>query len=515
MIIVYHINTKIIAVTALDNQKIEFDYQGTIASGLQKIAKQFPEKKILWCHSAVKEQLNLEAIKTLFHHDKMMLSFSSSQHHFFDSKIGYVEESLFINVNKKVSYPTWQMSSVVGVIHASVLNALSDEIFCDSNFDYYLSSIAKIGMPLGLLCYSEPGLLKSRELKNILISKASIYTLFRFVKQHYKTQWVFLLLLNLALYKRKFPILPLFFSLFYKKRKNNTINLDSIPVQSSRKVIDTSTVDVIIPTIGRSGYLYDVLKDFSQQTLLPNKIIIVEQNPEEFSKSELDYIYEEKWPFKIEHFFIHQAGACNARNLALNQTKSEWVFLADDDNRFGPNLIQEILQKIEQYGNEVVTTSYLQKNESKKNRKIIQWPTFGAGNSFVKRNLLNSVRFNMALEFGYGEDSDFGMQLRNQGHDVLYFPEPEIIHLKAPIGGFRIKPVLLWQKDYVQPKPSPTVMLYLILHNTQEQLFGYKTTLFIKYYKYQDIKNPYRYFKMFQKQWNQSMFWANQLKKAS
>jgi hypothetical protein len=98
---------------------------------------------------------------------------------------------------------------------------------------------------------------------------------------------------------------------------------------------------------------------------------------------------------------------------------------------------------------------------------------------------------------------------------VLYLPEPEILHLKAPIGGFRTKPVLLWQEDLIQPKPSPTVMLYIISHNTKEQLKGYKTTLFFKFYKHQNIKNPYSYFKMFQKQWNQSVFWANQLKKIS
>ena len=66
----------------------------------------------------------------------------------------------------------------------------------------------------------------------------------------------------------------------------------------------------------------------------------------------------------------------------------------------------------------------------------------------------------MGFEFGFGEDADFGMQLRNQGYDVLYLPEPEILHLKAPIGGFRTKPVLQWQNESIQPKPSPTVMLY-------------------------------------------------------
>jgi hypothetical protein len=122
------------------------------------------------------------------------------------------------------------------------------------------------------------------------------------------------------------------------------------------------------------------------------------------------------------------------------------------------------------------------------------------------------VRFNKALEFGYGEDGDFGMQLRNQGCDVLFFPEPGIIHLKAPIGGFRTKPVLSWQNEEIQPKPSPTVMLYQILHNTKEQQLGYKIILFFKYYGLQKIKNPWQYYLNYKKQWNSSVFWANKLK---
>jgi GT2 family glycosyltransferase len=222
---------------------------------------------------------------------------------------------------------------------------------------------------------------------------------------------------------------------------------------------------------------------------------------------------KEKWPFEIQHIFIHQAGACNARNLALKQTQSEWVFLADDDNRFEATLLSDIFEKIKQYGNPVVTTSYPQKSESKKYQKVIQWPTFGAGNSFVRRDLLDEVRFNPAFEFGYGEDGDFGMQLRNLGYDVLYLPEPEILHLKAPVGGFRTQPVLRWHNDSIQPKPSPTIMLYQILHNTKAQTNSYKTILFFKYYKFQKIKNPMHYYNHFQKQWERSVFWANALNK--
>jgi hypothetical protein len=494
-----------------DNQKIEFDFQDTIASGLRKIAKQFPDKKIVWCNAAVKEQLNLEGIETLFHHNKMMLSFSSQLHNFFDTKIGYVEESLFINVNKKVTYPTWKMSSIAGTIHASVLNAIQDKIACDADFDYYLSSIAKIGMPLGLLCYSEPRLLKEGE--SINARKANIYTLFRFVKQHYKTRWVFLLLLDLMLYERKFPVLPFLFSFFYKSRSDSGIKLDHIKVQSANKVINKGTVDVIIPTIGRKEHLYAILLDLKSQSHLPVNVIIVEQNPLGNSKSDLDFINLASWPFTIKHTFTHQAGACNARNIALIQITSEWVFFADDDIRIGDNFIQMTLEEIEKLGAKAVSISCLQRAEVPTFKTIFQWGSFGSGCSFVAKESLKDCNFLMGYEFGFGEDSDFGMQLRNQGCDVLFLPQPEIVHSKAPIGGFRTKPKLQWQNESIQPKPSPTVMLYIISHNSQQQLFGYKTILFLKYYKYQKIKNPIRYFMNFRKQWNKSVFWANELNK--
>lgn len=510
MIILYHNGVTVVELATATAFTIDKASRKSIASVLIEVAKNYPDEVLVWCHQSFKEALNISEIEKLVHHKKVALSYNPSDESFLDSAIGYIDASLFVQINKAVSFPTWQMSSMVGCVHAEVLLALNNEIPINTNFDYFLCSLAKLLMPKGLLCYSEP-LLLNNNTKSIP-AKTSSFTLFRYVKQHYRTRWVFLLLLNLFLYERKFSFLPCLFSLFYKNRNKVNINLDGIKVQSSRKVIDTATVDVIIPTIGRKTYLYDVLKDFSKQTLLPNKIIVVEQNPEAGSTSELDYLQNEKWPFEIQHIFTHQAGACNARNLALNETQSEWVFLADDDNRFEATLLSDIFSKIEQFGNEVVTASYPQKKEIKKYTKVVQWPTFGAGNSFVRRDVLTHVQFNKAFEFGYGEDGDFGMQLRNQGYDVLYLPEPEILHLKAPVGGFRTKPVLRWQNDSIQPKPSPTILLYQILHNTKAQTNSYKTILFFKYYKHQKIKNPVRYYIHFQKQWERSVFWANELK---
>jgi GT2 family glycosyltransferase len=512
MIVVLHKNNQITSIFSKENATITFDKNKTIAEGILDIALRFQESKIVWCHENAKEQLDLEVIESFFHHNKMLFSYNPNENSYLGTKIGYVEDTPFIKINKKVQYPTWQMSSLVGAIHASVLLEIKCKIKLDSNFDYYLNSIAKVCMPLGLLCYSEPKLLRESETK-ISIDPASTFTLFKFVKQHYKARWVFLLFLNLMIYEHKFLIAALIYSFFYKNRNQKNIFLDAIAVSSSLKVVNENTVDVIIPTIGRKKHLYDVLQDLAQQTHLPQNVIIVEQNPLENSVSELDYLQKETWPFVINHNFTHQAGACNARNIALGHAKSEWVFLADDDIRIDPNFIFETLKTVKKTGATAVTLRCYLREEKKVFHSIFQWTTFGSGCSFVKSDNLKELKFNTSFEFGFGEDADFGMQLRNQGCDILYLPEPSILHLKAPMGGFRSKSILKWQNDKIQPKPSPTVVLFKLLHLSSEQLFGYKTMLFFKFYKVQKIKNPLGYYKNFQKQWKQSLFWANELKK--
>lgn len=509
MIIVYHYNTQVLRIER-GEQEISF-LQKNISQVLLEIAVAYPNELLIWCHNDLKQNLNIAGFQDIFHHNKIVASYDPSRNGFLSEEIGYCELSSFIKINKEVIYPTWRMSSFVGGIHTSVIIALKDNLKTSASFDYFLHSLGKLAMPEGLLCYSQPQLLHS--FSGIIQShKKNFYILFRFVKQHYKIHWGFLLLLDLFLYERKLAILPLVCSLFYSRRKLKVNVLNEIEVRSEKVLINKGTIDVIIPTIGRKQFLYDVLQDLKQQSHLPLKVIIVEQNPKSDSISDLDYITQENWPFKIKHIFTHQAGACNARNLAFKELKSEWVFMADDDIRFEKCFLEKALEKIKLSGNKAATFRCFQKKEKLVLKKMFQWSTFGSGCSIVQHQAVKNLQFDMRFEFGFGEDADFGMQLRNQGIDIIYFPEPEILHLKAPIGGFRTKPVLPWHNDSIQPKPSPTVMLYDQLHLSKQQVKGYKTILFFKFYKLQTIKNPIRYFLNFKRQWKQSEYWANELK---
>lgn len=509
MIILYHNTTH---VTELyingENQPIN---SKSIVENILQLAKKHSDKILIWCHIGLKQNLNLSEIEQLFHHKRIMLSYHPFLNGYLPDTIGYVEDSPFIKINKKVTFATWQMSSLVGAIHTSVIHSCANPINYKDSFDYFLNSFAKRAMPLGLFCYSEPKLLKGNNIP-IDTKQSDNKETFKFVSQHYKKRWVFLLLFNLVVYEHKIPFLSFFSSLFYRKRAFNKFNLDSISLQAFKKNRIEGTLDVIIPTLGRKKYLYDVLKDLATQTYKPTTIIIVEQNPIQGSVSELNYITDENWPFEIKHTFIHQTGACNARNIALQQIESEWVFFADDDIRMDPFFIEKTFKNINQLGAEVVTISCTLTGKNDYD-SIFQSPFFGSGCSFVRRSCLKKSLFSLSYEYGFGEDNDFGMQLRNKGYDIFYLPEPNITHLKAPIGGFRSKPILKWSSEKIQPKPSPTIMLYRLLYHTKEQLLGYKTVLFLKYYKSQSIKNPIQYAKHFKKQWNSSTFWANELVK--
>ena len=121
------------------------------------------------------------------------------------------------------------------------------------------------------------------------------------------------------------------------------------------------------------------------------------------------------------------------------------------------------------------------------------------------------MRFDKALEYGYGEDTDFGLQLRAQGADIIYHPEIKITHLKAERGGFRTVTKLPWENEKLLPKPSPTMMVLIKKHYSEEMIRGYKAGLFLKYYSRQKIKNPFAYIKTMRRRWKVSEQWAKKL----
>ncbi|MGK0378118.1 MAG: glycosyltransferase involved in cell wall biosynthesis [Patiriisocius sp.] len=504
MILITHHNNRVVQI---ENQSIPvagINDNGVLAAIFQ-LAKEYPNDLIVWVEKQYRSSLNLEYFRKNDIPDNNLLSFNPGLN-YMSKDIGYVEDTLFINVNKNVKYATWLMSAIVGCARSSVFNSMISPLPLTQPFVYYLNTVAKSAMAQGLLCYSSPGLLLPLTEIQAISNCISTKGLFQFVRQSYKKRWLFLLAFQQLLFDKRFTFHYILLALVTKKR-----DLKYNPIDKGFKFNNKDSIDVVIPTMGRSSYLYNVLVDLKHQNLIPERVIIVEQNPEPNSVSQLAYLNDELWPFKIDHTFIHQTGACNARNIALTKIKSTWVFFADDDIRIPENVLENAMAVVHSNRFSAITLSCLQKNEKERVEHIIQWLGFGSNTSLVLSEKIKNLKFNMGFEFGYGEDGDFGMQLRNNGTDILYVPSIQLLHLKAPVGGFRQKHNFLWDVEDPKPKPSPTVMLYKIKHFTATQLNSYRFMLFVKVYKSQKVKNPISYLKKMNKSYATSKKWALKL----
>lgn len=509
MIIIVHDNRNVIKAYVLEtSEQIRVNDKRNIAEVLFAVAKRYPTELLIWVYKSLKDHLKTGNLYKIFHHKNILSSYQVSEKCTIPKSIGYVEKTPFTHINKKVNFPTWLMSSHVGGIWAETFLEIAKTVPVIDNFALYLTGLAKHNMALGLFCYSNPDLLSPNDIKcnDIELSRT---LLFKFVKQHYKWIWGVNLFLCFIIFEGKWPMMAFLKSLFDKKiSKCNYLN--PILHKSSTNANNENTVDVVIPTLGRKRYLLDVLKDLAAQTVLPKTVIIVEQNPTT-EKTELDYLYNAQWPFNIKHQVIKQTGACNARNVALRLVESKWYFLADDDIRFNQTFLSDAFYTVNTLGAKAVMFSCLQAGQKQTFNTIHQTTIFASGASLVHSESLKTINFDMRFEHGFGEDTDFGMQLRHLGTDIIYTPHLNITHLKAPIGGFRTEHKMPWYKEKIQPKPSPTLMLGYKKYCNEIQLKGIKFLLFVKFFKKQRKKNPITYIRLMTKQWQKSLYWSTKL----
>ena len=474
-----------------------------------ELANKYPEEIIAWCEENFYNLISIEETwEDVFHHDLVMASYSIITK-FLPNDIGYIDQLPFINLNREVRYPTWRMSTDVGGVNSSVLLKFQSILRDTSNFGYLLNSVAKIGQQNGLFCYSDPALVKTKS-EQEPDAMASKTELFSFVSQHYKSIWVLVLFFCLVRYEKVFPLFAFLKSLFKRDFFKLEVDLSGIELETFL-MEETNSIDVIIPTIGRPKYLTQVVKDLSEQSLLPKRIIIIEQNPDLEAESEISDLLTTDWPFEIVHHFTHKTGACMARNLALKEIKSDWVFLADDDIRISDKVLEQTVVEAGKLGVDCINLNCKQPGGETVFKKIKQWGSFGSGTSMVKSQFAVINSFSEVFEHGYGEDSDYGMKLRLSGCDIIYHPDLIIEHLKAPIGGFRKKPVLAWEKERPLPKPSPTIMIFSKKYFSEKQLKGYRISLLLKSYSNQPIRNPFKYFIQMQKRWKRSEEWSKKL----
>ena len=232
MIILFHNGVKPIKYLNTKTDQACLCKEKYIQKSLYNLSYLFPKDLLLWCVLELEPHINYEEIQSIFHHQHIFASYGSSS---ISNRIGYVDQHCFINVKKEVQYPTWIMSGDIGGAYASVIKQSKTILNISQPFDVYLSSFAKHAMPKGLFCYSTPTLLKGNFNKYKSSPKHKNSILFKFVKRHYKIQWIFILFFNMMIYESRICFWNLLMSFFVKKQELNKIDFKEDKVLSTRK----------------------------------------------------------------------------------------------------------------------------------------------------------------------------------------------------------------------------------------------------------------------------------------
>lgn len=106
-------------------------------------------------------------------------------------------------------------------------------------------------------------------------------------------------------------------------------------------------ISIIIPTFKPGLYIRDCLKSIGEQTLSPSffeTIIVLNGCNEPWLTQIEEMISEYLCGFEVKLIQTDASGVSNARNIAIDEAKGEYIAFIDDDDYISPKYLEELLK---------------------------------------------------------------------------------------------------------------------------------------------------------------------------
>lgn len=184
-------------------------------------------------------------------------------------------------------------------------------------------------------------------------------------------------------------------------------------------------VSVIIPTYKPKEYIYECLESLKDQTLdkeLFEVLLVLNGEKEPYFEKIKKWIVENGLKnFKL--FYSEIAGVSNARNMALDLSKGNYITFIDDDDYVDNNYLEELFSFNKKLNsNSMVVTDYIYFDDE--SNKILSKKTYsfkgntlfdtrkvfsGACVKMIHRDIISEIRFNP--KYKNGEDTLFMLEI--------------------------------------------------------------------------------------------------------
>jgi glycosyltransferase involved in cell wall biosynthesis len=413
-------------------------------------------------------------------------------------------------------HPSWLVGPAAGIASAALVRALG--IGPGPGLARAILEFGRRAHREGLFLYAEPALLGGRvpdEVSRALRFELARRDLAVLIARGYGRRWLAFWALAAALFDRSLPLGAALAG--WRAPAPPDTDRDSLArlhPQVDPGIASEEEVDAVIPTLGRPGPLRDLLADLAAQTVPPRRVIVVDQRPPGAGLPPPADLGAD-WPFELVSRTVDWIGACRARNLALGEVRSPWVLFLDDDVRLPADTVARLAATARAYGVGAVNAAvYLPRQEAETGTDALPrvWSTFGTCVALVETAALRQAGpFDERLEGGYGEDAEIGIRLRRAGCNVLYAPAIRVLHLKAPMGGFRYDFPFPWRDEVPPPQPSPIFLYARNKHATPSMRQGYRLFYLLNRLRSAPaLAWPAELFRALRR-WRRSAHWAERL----
>lgn len=215
---------------------------------------------------------------------------------------------------------------------------------------------------------------------------------------------------------------------------------------------------IIIPTLHRTSFLLNTLKDLVVQDFeYPFEIIIVDQSQEK-DQWVMDYVKD--FDFINYQYVTRFKGLPEARNYGATRATYDYLLYLDDDIRCSPDLLIEHFTFLDAKDISMVAGGITEKFKANADCEIGKFVKrtasplrgfhideqkevdhAGGGNFSIKKRVYTQVGgIDEQLTKGAAlyEETDLCLRLKKAGHIIYYNHKAHMFHLAAETGGCRV-----------------------------------------------------------------------------
>lgn len=215
-------------------------------------------------------------------------------------------------------------------------------------------------------------------------------------------------------------------------------------------------VTVVVPTFNRGTFVIQSVKDLLRQDHSPLEILIVDQSTEPSTLPDLAAAHSDV----ISYQHVPFRGVTRARNFGWRNSRYELIVYIDDDIRCDPDFVRRHASALEAEPATIIAGGVDEAGMdtpepvgffNRANAEVTRgWNSHTrqyvhhapGGNFSMTRSLLEAVGgFDTRFEAGSAlyEETEFCLEARRLGYQVLFAPEVRLTHLMAPRGGNRVR----------------------------------------------------------------------------